>query len=404
MKEARHPKNIQYAVDEIPITDWNEENDQAFNTALGPANLRDAFLPLSALTGDTVFIFSNNKYDLGEFEDYPIMRVDPQTIIDIICYASEYIGSERYMLVNISVSLISDGYISHAVSMQGVSKIAPDRLVFCDPWYINSFLEEGHNLVGIAARSEGQGRFSITFDEYKKVVVAVGFLQLTDLKGLEYRQLLSQLRVSEFYKFFHISEIAVSQEYDPFSIQDDFYVLKLETGGFKEFIDIRIVVENDGIYYATLRLSRQWICQYGINPFASDILKSFIDAFIPKLIDLSQIRVSFDPIIPNPDRKQIDFLVSAICSLNNRQELAKIFSQPSSITEGAFPILETYVGHRESAALKNLTFTEVKVKNLKIDGEEQFQIYIDISPTSRLSNRNKKIYQTQPNKSLGADF
>jgi len=88
----------------------------------------------------------------------------------------------------------------------------------------------------------------------------------------------SDFQQSEFYKFFNLMEqssIKVDKD------QKKFY---FKTGGFQEHIDIYLYVNNDNlIIQSELYLDRKWIGNTkSINPFGSDISKSFIDLFLPK--------------------------------------------------------------------------------------------------------------------------
>jgi len=91
----------------------------------------------------------------------------------------------------------------------------------------------------------------------------------------------SDFRQSEFFKFFNLVEQS--------SIKVDLDQKKLyfKTGGFQEHIDIYLYVNNDDlIKHSELYLDRNWIGNTkSINPFGSDISKSFVDLFLPEDLD-----------------------------------------------------------------------------------------------------------------------
>jgi len=91
----------------------------------------------------------------------------------------------------------------------------------------------------------------------------------------------SNFKKSEFYNFFFISKISSKK------IGVDLIKISLKTGGFQEHIDLYIYIDNnDVIKKAELYLNRDWVGNIeSINPFGTDITKSFIDLFLPKEYD-----------------------------------------------------------------------------------------------------------------------
>ncbi len=91
----------------------------------------------------------------------------------------------------------------------------------------------------------------------------------------------SNFKNSEFYTFFNISE-TLSEKFSA-----DLTKISLKTGGFQEHIDLYIYRDNnDEIRKVQLYLNRDWIGNTNsINPFGTDIAKSFIDLFLPKEYD-----------------------------------------------------------------------------------------------------------------------
>ena len=86
----------------------------------------------------------------------------------------------------------------------------------------------------------------------------------------------SELQQSEFFSFFNISEIKIEKTPELTEIR------YLKPGGFQEFIDILFKIKDDEIKEAQLILERSWIGNHKkINPFGTDITKSFIEAITP---------------------------------------------------------------------------------------------------------------------------
>ncbi|HVG00858.1 MAG TPA: hypothetical protein VND68_13550 [Chloroflexia bacterium] len=357
----------------IPISDWVDTSDvQEDDTVshLGPTDIEQGAAFVAALTGKPPFIFSNKKYDLGQLDYAGIMPVDVLDLLDIQRYAF------RHTIAN--TALVSDGNTSHAISLQNFAGDDPDRLLFYDPWGVGSFLEEGRNIAGIKAQptTESGANFSITFDEYSRVLVAAVFM---DLEGklesaIIFRQLYSELSTSEFFSFFGLHETKPREK------RDDRTLIALKTGGFQESIDIVIQIDAQGfVRHGTLRLARAWINEYRLNPFALDVTKSFVAALIPTSIDLSSLGVRQNPVIENPDRSQAAFLASALFDLVHQERTRQNFSQPNKLPATFFPIILAFLG-REDSAQVTLVFSSLTATNVRSDTEDVFRLEIDASP------------------------
>lgn len=355
---------------EIPISAWEDISEE--NDILGPVGILEAFRPLAVLTGQNPYIFVNKACNLNIPDKRLIMEVSAQSIIDIL--RNVFSNRDDDTLLGTTTALISDGNISHAIAPEGIVPNEPNRLLYFDPWNVSSFLEKGKNIANIEAKHEGHGKYSISLSEFKSVLVACGFLDINKLKGIDFRPSLAQLRSSDFYSFFHISETAIEGLLDHRSF-------KLKTGGFQEFIDIEVLVDqNEKVHRALLTIARQWIAQMGAtNPFAVDIVKSFIDAMIPKQIDLSQLGIVDDPIIHNPDRQLVDFLVKAFWDLPNSQQTEDNFKRSDEISHIAFRFLLTFIG-KEKDANVSMLFSKLSAQNATRKNLEVFMLEIDTDP------------------------
>ncbi len=80
-------------------------------------------------------------------------------------------------------------------------------------------------------------------------------------------------RVSEFAKFFNVTTTS------RVDLPDGGTLVKLEPGGYKEHIDIELTIDSAmDVVAAELRINRAWLGDAGsINPFAKDMVKSFVD-------------------------------------------------------------------------------------------------------------------------------
>jgi hypothetical protein len=79
---------------------------------------------------------------------------------------------------------------------------------------------------------------------------------------------------SQFWAFFHVDESRTDND-----------VIWLKTGGFQEYVDIKITLDGSTITKAQLLLDRAWVGNASrINPFAKDIAKSFVFALLPNTL------------------------------------------------------------------------------------------------------------------------
>jgi hypothetical protein len=91
----------------------------------------------------------------------------------------------------------------------------------------------------------------------------------------------SNFKNSEFFDFFNIRETLSAK------FSSNLTKTTLKTGGFQEHIDLYIYRDNnDEIKKAQLYLNRDWVGNANsINPFGTDITKSFIDLLLSKEYD-----------------------------------------------------------------------------------------------------------------------
>ena len=92
------------------------------------------------------------------------------------------------------------------------------------------------------------------------------------------RMKLSDLKNSDFFTFFNLREI------NSIKIDNSIEIKEYKPGGFQDHIDIKFEIsnKNDEIKSGTLLLDRDWIGNIeSINPFGTDIAKSFIVAITP---------------------------------------------------------------------------------------------------------------------------
>ena len=131
----------------------------------------------------------------------------------------------------------------------------------------------------------------ITAGDLERVLVAafIGPAIWASMSGQPGLPTLTELRASDFWSFFHISQSA-RDDSDPTYVS-----ITLQTGGFSEHNAIQLRCnEKDEICSAVLRLRQSWVFgpPYGINPFATDIAASWLATLVPQTD-----RPKLDPLI-----------------------------------------------------------------------------------------------------------
>jgi len=120
----------------------------------------------------------------------------------------------------------------------------------------------------------------------------------------------SELKESDFWEFFGLNELE-SRETD-----NGLSVKMIKTGGFQEYIDIEFYVnKSDEIFRAILKLKRLWVGDYkNLNPFAKDIIKSFVYA-----------------ITPNEYKQNVENLVNILFRIHGSEDKVIYIRKPDTI-------------------------------------------------------------------------
>jgi len=175
--------------------------------------------------------------------------------------------------------LYHDGNLGHSITLLAYDAKA-DRFTYHDPWPGPSLLTWDFNAAGVDAKSV-DGSWSITSAELAKVVFAA-FVRRplwAEYTNETYYLTYDQFVASDFWKFFHVS--VVGREGPD---ADNRTVVALKTGGFQSELRLAVTVtRNNRVARGVLETKRSWMIgpPYGLNPFALDIVRSFVAALIP---------------------------------------------------------------------------------------------------------------------------
>lgn len=175
-----------------------------------------------------------------------------------------------------------DGKLGHCVGVFDFDRDR-DRFRYHDTWPGRSLLCKENNAAGVDARRDPDGLWTITREEFARVVYAVFLSQQSwaKLNGITYGLRFEDLAGSDFWGFFNLSEIERKEDEEK---GKKITVIDLQTGGFREYIRLRFMIEEPSlILRGVLTLDRKWVLgpPFGINPFALDITSSFIRALTP---------------------------------------------------------------------------------------------------------------------------
>lgn len=174
--------------------------------------------------------------------------------------------------------LYHDGYMGHSITLIGYSQDTA-RFTYHDPWPEYSLLCKDYNAAGIDAQRE-EIHWSITAAELEKVIFAAFVFQNVWAEYVDEKYYLTydELKATDFWSFFHVTEA------DKHTLSDSKSLFFLRTGGFQSEIDLSVSVNYKGrLVEGQLKTNRSWMFgpPYGLNPFALDIVRSFIFTMIP---------------------------------------------------------------------------------------------------------------------------
>ncbi|TVR84951.1 MAG: hypothetical protein EA409_00160 [Saprospirales bacterium] len=248
-----------------------------------------------------------------------------------------------------------DGYLGHSITLLEYDKDT-QRFTYLDPWPGNSLLCKDFNAAGVDAQLKN-GSWSITSTELEKVIFAA-FVQRplwSEYMGEKYYMTYDEFMNSDFWTFFHLAE--VDRE-----TKDRGTNITLKTGGFQTEIDLNVTVnQKNRLVKGLLNVKRSWVVgpPYGLNPFALDIVRSFIAALTPP-----------------PDQDAVSRLINMFHQIQDpayAEQLINEGSEKSTLHRALF----TYLGPSPSFEAI-FQFSNLSMKNLSGDGEDWLQTLLTI--------------------------
>ena len=255
------------------------------------------------------------------------------------------------------MTFVFDSHMGHCITLLGHDP-STSSFVYHDPWPVRSLLCRENNAADVAAEPAEGGAWRITASELVTIIFATFIWPTTwaDLTGVSYKITYSQLKNSDFWAFFNLHE--VSRDKEPMDYDwIDRTIVFLETGGFPEEIKLQVQLDaSERIRQAVLALHRPWMIgkPWGINPFALDIAKSFLDA-----------------LTPNQDRGDVEPLIEGI------RNLPHILRDHQAVPRAVEQLLLTYLG-LQSESTTNMTFSRLIAANVDWEGETWLRLTLEL--------------------------
>lgn len=319
---------------DIPIEPFDDEEQPA--GTLGPAGIEEAVRPLSAMLGEEVVVFLRDDVSADDVA----MPLVPVPAAALVAMLPRLLGGDRP-----GVTLVSDGHVSHAVT---VLEERGGRLIFFDPWNTSSFLQEGHNVAGVKAQSQGGGQYSVTADELTRVIVAEGVAGLEKVARLVEPPTWDQFRGEKFYRWFHLRP-----DGEPVP-HGHGVAMPHKPGAFREYLDFGFELDAESRLRAgVIEVDQKWLL--GENRMMGlDILKGFIDAMVTREMRMRPIGITVPPVVASPDLHLTGALVDVLTAAMRGQQPAV-----SKRLERIWPIVGVIGGQSEEATLP-LVFTRLR--------------------------------------------
>ncbi len=282
----------------------------------------------------------------------PLVKLNPKELVNTLSELLELLESTRG-LITIS---IFDGKQGHVVNLLKRCK-ETSTFIYVDTWPHTTLLRKGNNIAGVEAKRIGKQLWSINDVELEKVIVAAFVWQnlWAEYNHEKYYVSFNDFKNSDFWSFFNLTEINTQDLKNNKKIS-------LKTGGFQSEIDLSIIVNPYGrLIEGELNVKRNWIIgqPFTLNPFALDIVRSFIFTLTPLL-----------------DHPQIASLIQMLDMTSNSEDFNNFIANgpPKSPTIPHIALF-VYLGIMEKVDIK-MEFSNITLTNFKIKDEMYLQILV----------------------------
>jgi hypothetical protein len=251
----------------------SDEGKQLYGDPRKGATLEQAWRTSGIFTGKwPVCLITIEQPVVATGEIEPLIKMTSSQLAGTLAELFETSEKAAFQL------LYYDGHMGHSITLLEYDPQA-SRFLYHDPWPGDSLLCRDYNAAGVDAQRAGE-RWSITALELEKVIFAAFVYRpfWSEYLGETYYTTYEQLKGTDFWSFFHLSESGRTPG------DDGQTRVQLRTGGFQSEIHLSVSTNpKDRLVEGVLALKRSWVVgpPYGLNPFALDIARSFLAALAP---------------------------------------------------------------------------------------------------------------------------
>jgi len=327
-----------------------DEGKQLYGDPEKGATLEQAWRANSLITGKLpVCLLSTEQPPTATDSIDRVIKMNSKEVVDTLI---DLFGMNETMAYPI---LYHDGNLGHSITLFKYDKNTL-RFTYHDPWPGESLLCRDFNAAGVDAQSKN-GYWSIISAELEKVIFAafVPRPMWSEYMGEKYYMTYDEFKISDFWRFFHLKEVDRKKQ-----DKNGNMLVKLKTGGFQSEVDLNVTVnQKNRLAEGLLNVKRSWVIgpPYGLNPFALDIVRSFIAVLVPP-----------------PDQDAVSGLINMLHQIKDPAYTKQLVNEgpEKSILHRA---LFTYLGPSPSFEA-TFQFSNISIKNLTHDGEDWLQTLV----------------------------
>lgn len=335
------------AFDKLSSTD---EGRQLYGDPAKGATLEQVWRTTGVLSGKlTVCLLSTDQPSVATDAIDRLIRMSSKEIVDVL------IGMSGMKEIRYTTILFFDGHMGHCIYFRDYDN-KKLSFVYHDPWPGDSLLCRDFNAAGIDAQPKDR-YWTITATELEKVIFAALVYRplWSEYMGEKYYTTYDEFKTSDFWTFFHLKEVDRNAQND-----DGNMLIKLKTGGFQSEIDLSVTMnQKNRLVEGLLSVKRSWVIgpPYGLNPFALDIVRSFIAALTPP-----------------PDQDAVSRFINMLHQIEDpayAEQLVNEGLEKSILHQALF----TYLGPSPSFEAI-FQFSNISMKNIARDGEDWLQTMV----------------------------
>jgi len=328
-----------------------DERKKLYGDPQKGATLEQAWRTQGIFTGKwPVCLLAAGRPSVATNEINPLVKMNPKQLVGSL---SEILTKYH---PSAAVIMYYDGNIGHVISLL---KFEADtsRFIYHDPWPGFSLLDKNYNAAGIDAKRVDGQIWSITAIELEKIVFASFVFQnlWSEYMGYKYFITYDEFKNSDFWSFFNLTQTETQPN-------NSGVLISLQTGGFRSEIDLKIALnQKERITKGELKVRRSWLTSspFVVNPFALDIVRSFIAALVPP-----------------PDQKPVQGIIQELNESKNSNYLDGIVAKGQAEI-ASHEALFTFLGFAPSFETP-FQFSNIRMANCKLNDVDWFQIIVTV--------------------------